>query len=77
MVITRAPRRGSAYLSRACCSTGKGGRQTVIKAVAKNSKKFEIDVDSPKGRRLYTPHNEGGAPLATKEFALVNSKRAA
>ena len=27
--------------------------------------------------RLYTPHNEGGAPLATKEFALVKSKRAA
>ena len=47
------------------------------KTVAKNSKNFEIGVDTRRGWRLYTPHNEGGAPLATKEFALVKSKRAA
>ena len=44
------------------------------KAVAKNSKNFELVVDTRRGWRLYTPHNEGGAPLATKEFALVKSK---
>jgi hypothetical protein len=42
--------------------------------VAKNAKKFEIVVDTRKGRRLYTPHNEGGAPLATETFALVKSR---
>jgi hypothetical protein len=47
------------------------------KAVVKNSRNFEIAVDTRRGWRLYTPHNEGGAPLATKEFALVKSKRAA
>jgi hypothetical protein len=43
--------------------------------VANNSKKLEIGVDSRKERRLYTPHNEGGAPLAVKSFALVQSQR--
>ena len=43
----------------------------------KIQKNFERRVDTRKAPRLYTPHNEGGAPLATKEFALVKSKRAA
>jgi hypothetical protein len=43
----------------------------------KFQKNFDIAVDTRRGPRLYTPHNEGGAPLATKEFALVKSKRAA
>lgn len=34
----------------------------------KNAKKA---VDRKRGRRLYTQHNEGGAPLATKSLALV------
>ena len=38
---------------------------------------FDSGVDTARGPRLYTPHNEGGAPLATEEFALVKSKRAA
>ena len=41
------------------------------KSVAKNSKNMtEIGVDSLAGWRLYTPHNEGGAPLATKSLLL-------
>ena len=37
----------------------------------KRSKKFKIAVDTLTGRRLYTLHNEGGAPLAAIAFALV------
>jgi hypothetical protein len=47
----------------------------VSRAVANNSKKLGIAVDSRKEPRLYTHHNEGGAPLAAKSFALVQSHR--
>jgi hypothetical protein len=40
----------------------------------KIQKTLEIGVDSAKGPRLYTPHNEGGSPLATLKFALVDAK---
>jgi hypothetical protein len=49
--------------------------RTVSKPVANNSKKLGIGVDSRNDPRLYTPHNEGGAPLAVKSFALVQSQR--
>ncbi|MCB1441360.1 MAG: hypothetical protein KDJ63_16455, partial [Nitratireductor sp.] len=55
-----------------------GGESGRFGCVAKNSKKSEIAVDTQSGRRLYTPHNEGGTPLAALEFALVSEiKRAA
>ena len=56
----------------------KGAKQGCFGSVVKNSKKSEIGVDTRSGRRLYTPHNEGGTPLAALRFAIVSEiKRAA
>ena len=61
--------------------TQRSRRLRSAKAVAKNSKKFRIVVDSLEGRRLYTPHQRGRRAAGDEEVrfyvALDEIKRAA